>query len=191
MKIRNCKHNKNGVFDGPLILEPSIFKDSRGLFFESWNMYNFNEIIPHKTKFVQDNQSISRKGVLRGMHYQLPPMDQGKLVRCVNGAVFDVIVDIRKESNTYAHWAGINLDSVNHNQLWIPPGFAHGFLALEDNTIFEYKVTNYWSKKYERSLIWNDSTISIDWPDFDRISISQKDSKSKVLKTIEFLDDLF
>ena len=154
-------------------------------------MSNLNEIIPQKTKFVQDNLSISNKGVLRGMHYQLPPMEQGKLVRCSSGSVFDVIVDIRKKSNTYAHWAGINLDSVNHNQLWIPPGLAHGFLTLENNTIFEYKVTNYWSKKHERSLIWNDSTIGIDWPDFDKISLSEKDSESNNLKSLNFLDDLF
>ncbi len=191
MKIRKCKHNKKGFFDGPLILEPLIYKDSRGLFFESWNMNIFSEIIASKFKFVQDNQSISKKGVLRGMHYQLPPMDQGKLVRCINGSVFDVIVDIRKGSNTYSFWAGINLNSVENEQLWIPPGFAHGFLTLEENTIFEYKVTNYWSREHERSLIWNDATIGIDWPDFDKIYLSQKDSESKNLKKLEFLDDLF
>ena len=191
MKIRKCKHNKNGFFDGPLILEPLIYKDSRGLFFESWNMSNFNEIISSKSKFVQDNQSISRKGVLRGMHYQLPPMDQGKLVRCSNGSVFDVIVDIRKRSNTFSFWAGINLNSLDNKQLWIPPGFAHGFLTLEENSIFEYKVTNYWSREHERSLIWNDATIGIDWPDFDKVYLSQKDSESKNLKKLEFLGDLF
>lgn len=191
MKIRSCKHNKNGLFDGPLILEPAIYADSRGLFFESWNKNNFNKIIKNNSKFVQDNQSISKKGVLRGLHYQLPPMDQGKLVRCSNGSVFDVIVDIRKESSTFALWAGIYLNSANNNQLWIPPGFAHGFLALEDTTIFEYKVTNYWSKEHERSLLWNDSRISIDWPDFDKISLSQKDSESNNLDKLELLNDLF
>ena len=127
MKCSKFKHNKNGFFEGPLILQPEVYKDERGYFIEKWNMEKFNQILKRPIKFVQDNQSISQKGVLRGMHYQTSPLAQGKLVSCSSGSVFDVIIDLRKNSDTFSFWAGIELKALNFLQLWIPPGFAHGF----------------------------------------------------------------
>tara|TARA_B100000575_G_C23072674_1_gene617918 strand:+ start:457 stop:1032 length:576 start_codon:yes stop_codon:yes gene_type:complete len=191
MKISKCKNNKNGYFQGPCILEPEIYSDERGLFFESWNKRSFDKLINQKIYFIQDNQSISRKGVLRGMHYQLPPMEQGKLVRCSFGSVYDVIVDLRKNSSTYSLWSGIYLNSDLNKQLWIPPGFAHGFLSLEEGTIFEYKVTNYWSKNHEKSLSWKDPVVNIVWPSNPNFYISDKDNKAFSIKTLEANDYLF
>ena len=192
MKSAQLKNNKGGFFDGPLILYPNIYKDQRGAFFESWNMQIFGQLINKNINFVQDNQSISQKGVLRGLHFQTPPMEQGKLVRCTSGAVFDVIVDLRLRSKTFSLWGGILLDSANNNQLWIPPGFAHGFLTLESDTIFEYKVTNYWSKENERSLLWDDSTISVNWPEINgKIIISPKDAKANAFEILKTNNDFF
>ena len=192
MKIFKCNHNKNGFFDGPLILQPEVYKDKRGYFFESWNMKNFTKILKRPIQFVQDNQSISKKGVLRGMHYQTSPSEQGKLVTCSNGSVFDVIIDLRKNSKTFSFWAGIELKSSSFNQLWIPPGFAHGFLSLEMNTVFQYKVTNYYSKNDERSLIWNDSIIKVNWPEIDAdLLISEKDSKALSFEKLKSIDAFF
>ena len=149
---------------GLLIIEPKVFGDERGFFFESYNEQAFNEATGVSPRFVQDNHSKSVKGVLRGLHYQLPPKAQGKLVRVVQGEVFDVAVDIRKGSPTYGQWVGEVLSADNKKQLWIPPGFAHGFLTLSDTAEFLYKTTDYWSPAHERAILWNDATLGIDWP---------------------------
>jgi dTDP-4-dehydrorhamnose 3,5-epimerase len=147
-----------------LIIEPMVFKDNRGLFYESFNQLQFEKALGHKVCFVQDNQSISLKGVLRGMHYQLPPNVQGKLIRVVHGEVFDVAVDLRKSSATFGKWVGEVISAENKKQIWIPEGFAHGFLTLSETAIFLYKTTNYYSKTDERSIRWNDEIINIKWP---------------------------
>ena len=146
-----------------LIIEPKVFGDERGFFFESFNQKAFNEATGLDTKFVQDNHSRSAKGVLRGLHYQVQ-QPQGKLVRVVRGAVFDVAVDIRQGSATFGKWVGVELSEENHRQLWIPPGFAHGFLTLSDTAEFLYKTTDYWSPEHERAIIWDDATLKIQWP---------------------------
>lgn len=148
---------------GVFLLEPNLFGDTRGYFFESFNINKFEQLTGCKPNFIQDNQSMSAKGVLRGLHYQLEPMAQGKLVSVVSGSVLDVVVDIRAKSPTYGEWVAYELNEHNHLQMWIPPGLAHGFLTLEDNTIFQYKVTNFWSKEHERCIAWNDPTLAIEW----------------------------
>ncbi|WP_318390415.1 dTDP-4-dehydrorhamnose 3,5-epimerase [Enterobacter sp.] len=158
-----------------LIFEPKVFGDERGFFFESFNHKKFEETIGRKIEFVQDNHSKSCKGVLRGLHYQLEPYAQGKLVRCVAGEVYDVAVDIRKFSPTFGQWVGVNLSAENKRQLWIPEGFAHGFVALFDNTQFLYKTTNYYSPMYESGIMFDDSQLSIEWPEVENIVLSEKD----------------
>lgn len=159
-----------------LIFEPKVFSDERGFFFESFNQKIFEEAVGRKVEFVQDNHSKSSKGVLRGLHYQLEPYAQGKLVRCVVGEVFDVAVDIRKSSSTFGKWVGVNLSSENKRQLWIPEGFAHGFLVLSETAEFVYKTTNFYSYPHERSIIWSDSNINISWPlPNSMINLSKKD----------------
>jgi dTDP-4-dehydrorhamnose 3,5-epimerase len=149
---------------GVLLLAPKVFTDARGHFLESFNQRGFESAVGHTVNFVQDNHSCSQRGVLRGLHYQLPPHTQGKLVRVVRGSAFDVAVDIRKGSPTFGRWVGAMLDATSHRQMWIPPGFAHGFLALEDDTHFLYKTTDYYAKECERAIMWNDPAIGIDWP---------------------------
>lgn len=148
-----------------LILEPKVFGDARGFFSESYNQKTFAEVTGLDVQFVQDNHSRSSKGVLRGLHYQLPPHAQGKLVRCVRGAVFDVAVDIRRSSPTFGQWVGVELSEDNHRQFWIPPGFAHGFLTLTDTADFLYKTTAHYAPSHDRSMAWNDPGIGIVWPD--------------------------
>lgn len=154
--------------NGLLILEPRVFGDDRGWFMESFNQKNFEQALTERglevPNFVQDNHSYSQKGVLRGLHYQLNPHAQGKLVRVVQGRAWDVAVDIRQDSPTFGQWVGVELTGENHKQFWIPAGFAHGFVALEDNTQFLYKTTNYYSKECECSIVWDDETINIEWP---------------------------
>ena len=160
-----------------LIFEPKVFGDSRGFFFESFNKKIFDEAVNRNVDFVQDNHSQSSKGVLRGLHYQIEPFAQGKLVRCIEGEVFDVAVDIRVSSPTYGKWVGVNLSAENHRQLWIPEGFAHGFLTLSDRAQFVYKTTNYYHPQSDRGIIWNDVTLNIDWPliDGNQPLVSDKD----------------
>nr|AAG09525.1 dTDP-6-deoxy-D-glucose-3,5-epimerase [Salmonella enterica] len=146
-----------------LIFEPKVFSDERGFFMESFNQKVFEEAVGPKIEFVQDNHSKSTKGVLRGLHYQVEPYAQGKLVRCIAGEVFDVAVDIRKDSETFGKWVGVNLSSENKRQLWIPEGFAHGFLVLSEEAEFVYKTSNYYSAEHERGIIWNDTDINITW----------------------------
>ena len=148
-----------------LIFEPRVFGDERGFFFESFNHKLFEEAVGYPVTFVQDNHSKSSKGVLRGLHYQLPPHAQGKLVRCVAGEVFDVAVDIRKSSPTFGQWVGVHLSGENKRQLWIPEGFAHGFLTLTEYAEFLYKTTNYYQPTAERSILWNDATLTIACPE--------------------------
>lgn len=148
--------------DGPLLIKPRVFKDERGYFFESYNESNYiNSGL--NFKFVQDNESCSSKNVLRGLHFQNPPFAQGKLVRVIKGSVIDIAVDIRKKSPTYGKYIKVELSEDNKFQFWIPPGFAHGFLSLSDETIFTYKCTNVYNKESEGGIIWNDSTLKIDW----------------------------
>jgi dTDP-4-dehydrorhamnose 3,5-epimerase len=147
-----------------LLIEPEVFEDERGFFMESFNQREFDAAVGWHADFVQDNHSRSARGVLRGLHYQLPPHAQGKLVRVARGSVFDVAVDIRRDSPTFGRWVGTVLDARDHRQYWIPPGFAHGFLALEDGTHFLYKTTAYYAKDSERSIAWNDPALGIEWP---------------------------
>ncbi|HAU4280055.1 dTDP-4-dehydrorhamnose 3,5-epimerase [Proteus mirabilis] len=158
-----------------LILEPKVFGDHRGFFYESFNQKIFEDAVGYPVNFVQDNHSKSSKGVLRGLHYQKAPHAQGKLVRCVHGEVFDVAVDIRPESNTYGKWVSAILSAKNKRQLWIPEGFAHGFLVLSDEAEFLYKATNFYHQKSESNIIWNDPDLNIVWPIKDRPTLSEKD----------------
>jgi len=147
-----------------LMIEPQVFGDARGFFIESWNEARFNAAVDQQVRFVQDNHSRSARGVLRGMHYQLPPHAQGKLVRVVNGAVFDVAVDLRSASPTFGRWSGTELSAENQRQLWIPPGFAHGFLVLSETADFLYKTSGAYAPECEGALRWDDPTVGIQWP---------------------------
>ena len=167
-----------------LIIEPKVFGDTRGFFFESFNQRDFNQATGLDVNFVQDNHSRSSKGVLRGLHYQIQ-QPQGKLVRVVHGSVFDVTVDLRKSSPTFGQWVGVELTEDNHRQLWIPPGFAHGFYVLSDSADFLYKTTDYYAPEFECSLIWNDPTIGIEWPLNTQPIISAKDAQGKKLADAE------
>jgi dTDP-4-dehydrorhamnose 3,5-epimerase len=149
---------------GVLVIEPKVFGDARGFFMESFNRRAFDEAVGHHVNFVQDNHSCSQRGVLRGLHYQVAPHAQGKLVRVASGSAFDVAVDLRRGSPTFGRWIGEMLDDKKHRQMWIPPGFAHGFLALEDDTHFLYKTTDFYAQDCERAIAWNDPAIAIDWP---------------------------
>lgn len=168
-----------------IIFEPKVFGDERGFFFESFNQKVFEDAVGREVNFVQDNHSRSAKGVLRGLHYQLPPFAQGKLVRVVQGEVFDVAVDIRKNSPTFGKWVGVNLSAENKRQLWIPEGFAHGFLTISERAEFLYKTTNYYAPESERSIIWNDPNISINWPLDIKPLLSGKDSVAMVFEGSE------
>lgn len=161
-----------------ILIEPDIFGDQRGFFFESFNQKKFEQSIGRKVEFVQDNHSKSVQGVLRGLHYQLPPHAQGKLVRVVAGEVFDVAVDIRKNSPTFGQWVGETLSAENKKQLWIPEGFAHGFVTLSETAEFLYKTTTYYASESERSIIWNDAKLMIDWHIDNNPVLSQKDARA-------------
>ena len=161
------------------IFEPKVFGDSRGFFLESFNQKIFEEATGLKRNFVQDNHSKSSRGVLRGLHYQQPPMEQGKLVRVTQGEVFDVAVDIRKTSPTFGQWVGVYLSAENKRQLWVPEGFAHGFLTLSDTAESLYKTTNYYSPQHEEAIAWNDPDLNIQWPQVDAVILSSKDEKAK------------
>jgi dTDP-4-dehydrorhamnose 3,5-epimerase len=160
-----------------LIIEPKVFGDTRGFFFESFNQRAFNEATGTNHQFVQDNHSRSSKGVLRGLHYQAQ-QPQGKLVRVVRGAVFDVAVDIRRHSLTFGKWVGLELSEDNHRQLWVPPGFAHGFVVLSDSADFLYKTTDYYAPQHERCIAWNDPDIAIQWPHGLAPQLSVKDQQA-------------
>lgn len=169
------------------IIEPKVFGDERGFFFESFSQSKFEAAIGYPVKFIQDNHSKSSKGVLRGLHYQLSPHAQGKLVRCVVGEVFDVAVDIRKNSKTFGHWVGVKLSAENKLQMWIPEGFAHGFVTLSDTAEFLYKTTNYYCVSSDRGIKWNDTDLAVEWPIKDlNLTLSEKDTKQPVFKNAEY-----
>jgi dTDP-4-dehydrorhamnose 3,5-epimerase len=170
-----------------LLLQPKVFGDARGFFYESFNARDFKAVTGLDVEFVQDNHSKSAKGVLRGLHYQINHA-QGKLVRVVQGEVFDVAVDIRKNSDTFGQWIGVHLSAQNAHQLWVPPGFAHGFLVLSESAEFLYKTTDYWYPEYERSLHWNDASIGIEWPLPKEVTaplLAAKDEAAALLKDAE------
>ena len=172
-----------------LLIEPKVFGDSRGFFYESFNQQAFDQATGVHLPFVQDNHSRSRRGVLRGLHYQLPPKAQGKLVRVVRGAVFDVAVDIRRDSPTYGQWVGVELSEENHRQLWIPPGLAHGFVVLSVTADFLYKTNDTYSPAHELSIRWDDPAIGIDWPlaahGISEPLLSDKDRAGRLLPEAE------
>ena len=167
-----------------LIIEPKVFGDERGFFYESFNAAAFEAATGLKRQFVQDNHSKSQRGVLRGLHYQIQ-QPQGKLVRVVAGEVFDVAVDLRKSSPSFGRWVGTHLSAQNQRQLWIPEGFAHGFVVLSESAEFLYKTTDYYAPAHDRSLLWNDPQIGIDWPFTEQPQLSQKDIDGKVLSEAE------
>lgn len=174
---------------GLLILEPRVFGDDRGWFMESFNQQNFEKALAERgldiPNFVQDNHSCSKKGTLRGLHFQKAPYVQGKLVRVVQGRAWDVAVDIRPNSETYGQWVGVELTGENHRQFWMPEGFAHGFVALEDNTHFLYKTTNSYNKESEDAIVWNDPDLAIEWPinNINEVLISDKDKLADKFKS--------
>lgn len=167
-----------------LVIEPKVFGDERGFFFESFNQAKFEAVIGRQVNFVQDNHSKSAKNVLRGLHYQIQ-QPQGKLVRVVQGEVFDVAVDLRKSSPTFGQWVGEILSADNKKQLWVPEGFAHGFVVLSDTAEFLYKTTDYWAPEFERSITWNDPEIAIEWPLSGEPSLSGKDKLASTLANAE------
>ena len=174
--------------EGLLILEPKIFGDSRGYFYESYNKQRFEEVTGLNINFVQDNQSKSCYGVLRGLHFQKPPYAQSKLVRCVKGQILDISVDIRKSSPTFGKYVAVELTEDNHRQLFIPHGFAHGFVVLSEEAIFQYKCDNFYHKESEGAIAWNDPEINIDWTiPFDDVILSDKDKVNPLLKDAEWL----
>ena len=188
---------KNGnLVNGPLLISPNVFEDDRGFFYESWNVKTFKEILKNEDIcFVQDNHSKSSIGVLRGLHYQLPPFAQGKLVRCTLGEIYDVALDLRKDSSTFGESIAVKLSSNNKKQFWIPEGFAHGFLTLSNFAEVQYKATNFWNKSSERSIKWNDKDLKIDWPTKEigeeLIKTNKKDRNGKKLKELILEGDIF
>ena len=189
MEIKKLTSNKGNIIDGPLLIEPKVFLDTRGFFFESWNQSTFDINTKEKIIFSQDNHSCSKKGVLRGLHYQIPPKPQGKLVRCISGEIFDVAVDLRKSSETFGEWISVKLYNSNKLMFWIPVGFAHGFLSLRENSEVIYKASSNYSKELERSIIWNDPTLNIKWPlqiiNFENPTLSNKDANAPLLNEVE------
>ena len=172
------------TIDDLFLITPSIFHDNRGYFYESWNQKDFDQLIGKSINFLQDNHSFSKQGVVRGLHFQLQPFQQSKLVMCISGEIFDVAVDLRKDSRTFGSWVGVILNDKNHNKLWVPEGFAHGFLVMSSSALVIYKVDQYWKKDYEKSIRWDDEYLQIKWPEVKgKGLISEKDSNS-----INFLD---
>ena len=173
------------AIDGVLILQPKVFGDARGFFLESFNQNTFDAAVGRHVEFVQDNHSRSARGVLRGLHFQRAPKAQGKLVRVTSGAVFDVIVDIRRDSPTFGRWVGLELNGENHRQLWIPPGLAHGFLVLSETADFLYKTTEFYSPADEGAVRWDDPDVGIAWPDIGMApTLSAKDAAAGLLREL-------
>lgn len=172
------------LLEGVLLFVPRVFSDDRGSFFESYNHRAFESAVGHPVEFVQDNESVSHLNVLRGLHFQLPPKTQGKLVRVVKGSVLDVAVDLRKNSSTFGQHVAVELSAENKKQLWIPPGFAHGFLSLEEGTIFTYKCTDYYAPETECTIQWNDPALDINWGVLSPV-ISAKDQNSLLFHTFD------
>ncbi|UIF90623.1 dTDP-4-dehydrorhamnose 3,5-epimerase [Cupriavidus sp. UYPR2.512] len=168
-----------------LIIEPKVFSDERGFFLESFNKKSFEAATGLKREFVQDNHSRSARNVLRGLHYQIEH-PQGKLLRAVTGEVFDVAVDLRRNSPNFGKWVGVTLSAENKRQLWVPEGFAHGFVVISESAEFLYKTTDYWHPEHERSLLWNDPSLSIQWPITATPVVSAKDAEGKTFKEIDY-----
>ena len=189
---------------GPLLITPQLFGDDRGFFYESWNELRFRSDLmaagvssaeTEEIQFRQDNHSRSSRGVLRGLHFQLPPEPQGKLVRCTVGAIFDVVVDLRQGSPSYSQWVGVELSAENHQQLWVPVGFAHGFLTLSELAEVQYKASGFWNRECERSLRWDDPALQVAWP-LERASVQMpllaaKDGAAPLLAELDASGDLF
>jgi dTDP-4-dehydrorhamnose 3,5-epimerase len=195
MNQQFIKSNKGNYITDLYLTTPDIFKDERGYFYESWNKKKFQEMIGKQADFVQDNKSFSKKGVLRGLHYQLNPLPQGKLVSCLKGQIYDVAVDLRKDSKTFSEWVGVFLDENNKKQFWVPEGFAHGFLTISESAEVSYKTTNFWDKNLERCIKWDDKKLAINWPlkilNLSRPFLSNKDNNAisfeKALNNCEVL----
>ncbi len=197
MQAEPLRGSSGAVLEGPLLITPQIFGDGRGFFFESWNGRRWPELLAahgqSAAPFVQDNHSRSARGVLRGLHWQLPPQPQAKLLRCVAGAVFDVVVDLRRGSPSFGEWVGAELSATNHRQLWVPVGFAHGFLTLSEHAEVLYKATDFWNRSSERALRWDDPSLAIAWPPLAEAAtplLSEKDAAAPRLEQLG-ADELF
>ncbi len=189
MEAKELKTFNGKTLSGPLLITPKCFSDERGFFFESWNLSAWTETLSsygqNAKRFVQDNHSKSIQGVLRGLHYQMRPHAQGKLVRVIAGEVFDIAVDIRLSSSTFGEWVGARLSNQNKKQLWIPEGFAHGFLVLSNHAEVLYKTTDFWSKDSERSIRWDDPQLAISWPKCQKeVQVSTKDQAASFFKDL-------
>ena len=195
MQVDSLRSNQGEVMDGPLLITPSAFGDERGWFYESWNQRKFDKAVGEAVVFSQDNHSRSMRGVLRGLHYQLAPEPQAKLVRASLGSIFDVAVDIRLRSPTFGQWVGAELTHTNKSQLWIPEGFAHGFLTLSNVAEVQYKARGFWNKSCERAIVWNDPDIAIDWPleqlEGTEVSLSGKDAEAAGFNAAVAAEDVF
>ena len=195
MQVEPLLSSQGTTIDGPLLITPRAFGDDRGWFFESWNQRKFDEAAGEKVLFSQDNHSRSIRGVLRGLHYQLAPEPQAKLVRASAGAIFDVAVDIRQSSLTFGQWVGAELSAENKSQLWIPEGFAHGFLTLSAVAEVQYKARGFWNKDCERAIVWDDCDLAIAWPlerlDGTEVSLSGKDAEAVGFKAAAAAGDVF
>jgi dTDP-4-dehydrorhamnose 3,5-epimerase len=193
MRAESLRGSGGAVVEGPLLLTPQVFGDDRGFFLESWNGERWQELLAahgqSPVPFVQDNHSRSARGVLRGLHWQLPPHPQAKLVRCVLGSIFDVAVDLRRGSPSFGQWLGAELSAANHQQLWIPVGFAHGFLTLSEHAEVLYKTTDFWSRSCERALRWDDPDLAISWPQLETAPLlSEKDGAAPLLAELGAAD---
>ena len=195
MQVDQLRSVQGQVIDGPLLITPPAFGDDRGWFYESWNQRKFDDAVGEAVVFSQDNHSRSVQGVLRGLHYQLAPEPQAKLVRASLGSIFDVAVDIRQSSSTFGQWVGAELTAENKSQLWVPEGFAHGFLTLSDVAEVQYKARGFWNKNCERAIVWNDPEIGIAWPlerlEGTDVSLSGKDAEAAGFKTAVAAEDVF
>ena len=193
MRAESLRGSGGAVVEGPLLLTPQVFGDDRGFFLESWNGERWQELLAahgqSPVPFVQDNHSRSARGVLRGLHWQLPPHPQAKLVRCVLGSIFDVAVDLRRGSPSFGQWLGAELSAANHQQLWVPVGFAHGFLTLSEHAEVLYKTTDFWSRSCERALRWDDPDLAISWPQLETAPLlSEKDGAAPLLAELGAAD---
>lgn len=195
MQVKQLKSPQGQTIHGPLLITPRAFGDDRGWFFESWNQKGFNEATGQEVMFSQDNHSRSVRGVLRGLHYQLAPEPQAKLVRASLGSIFDVAVDIRRSSSTFGQWVGVFLSAENKQQLWVPEGFSHGFLTLSDMAEVQYKSRGFWNKECERAIRWDDPELAIHWPldqlEGATVNLSDKDAASPTFSEAQTNGDVF
>lgn len=195
MDVEQLTTTDGRTIEGPLLIKPDVFGDERGWFFESWNQQRFDAAVGESVVFSQDNHSRSMQGVLRGLHYQLPPEPQAKLVRASQGVIFDVAVDIRQQSPTFGLWVGAELSQANAHQLWIPEGFAHGFLTLSPVAEVQYKARGFWNRDCERAIRWDDPTLAISWPlerlQSAEVNLSAKDAEAACLEAATASGDTF